>query len=167
MAGKWNPPEPLTASHRTAGFDCGKPILNEWLKKHGLQASHSGSTRTFVVSDEGLVIAYYSLTAASLDFSAAPERLRKGLPRYPIPAVLLARLAIDRSVQGKGLGRSLLQDVFLRILNVASDVGVRALLVDAIDEKAARFYEKWGFEPFLDQPDRLFMLMKEIRRTLE
>jgi len=107
----WRPPEPLAVHHRLEGFDCGKPTLNHWLLHHARQAQTSGSARTFVVADqENRVAAYFSLTVGQVDTVEAPERIRQGMGRFPLPVVILARLAVSRENQGRGLGVGLLHD---------------------------------------------------------
>jgi GNAT superfamily N-acetyltransferase len=112
-------------------------------------------------------VGYHALTAASITHDNATERARKGMPRHPIPAALLARLAVDRSVQGRGVGAWLLRDAMLRTLAAAEYVGIRVLLVHAIDEDARRFYTRHGFEPSPSDPLNLQMLMKDLRAAVD
>jgi GNAT superfamily N-acetyltransferase len=113
----FRPPELLSVQHDVAAFDCGSPALNNYLKRFALTNNAAGSARTYVSSPQNSsrVVAYYSLCAASIEKANAPERIAKGLPSHPIPVVLLARLAVDREFQGKGLGAALLKDAFLRL----------------------------------------------------
>jgi len=108
--------EPLNPSHDLDGFDCGVESLGRWLKSHAAQAAAAGSARTFVVHDEDQqrVVGYHAIAAASVTRAEATPRAAKGMPRHPIPAALLARLAVDRTVQGRGLGAWLLRDAMLR-----------------------------------------------------
>ena len=107
----WRPPEPLAVHHRLEGFDCTNPTLNHWLQHHARQAQTSGSARTFVVADEeNHVSGYFSLTVGQVDTVEAPERIRQGMGRFPLPVVILARLAVSRENQGRGLGVGMLQD---------------------------------------------------------
>ena len=101
-------PEPFGPQHRLAGFDCGKPALNDWLLLHAREAQGSGSARTFVVTDDERVVAYFSLTVGQIDTLDAPERIRKGMGQYPIPVVILARMAVSLQDQGRGIGVGLL-----------------------------------------------------------
>jgi GNAT superfamily N-acetyltransferase len=128
-----------------------------------------GSARTFVVADQkqGRVVGYHALAAASLTHGGATARAAKGMPRHPIPAVLLARLAVDGTVQGRGVGAWLLRDAMLRTLSAADSVGIRVLLVHAIDDGARAFYEHHGFEPSPTDPLNLQMLTKDIRAAVE
>lgn len=134
-------PEPLAAQHQLDGFDCGKPTLNDWLLRHARQAQGSGSAKTFVVSeDDGRVVSYFSLTLGQVDTLEAPERIRKGMGQYPLPVVILARLAVSVVDQGRGIGFGLLQDAIRRTMLIAEQAGIRAMLTHPIDEEAARFY---------------------------
>lgn len=159
-------PEPLAAGHRLGGFDCGKPSLDDWLIRHARQAQGSGSARTFVVADAGRVAGYFSLTVGQVDTLDAPERVRKGMGQYPIPVVLLARLAVSRQVQGHGVGVGLLQDAVRRALLVAEQAGIRALLTHPMDEDAARFYVRFGFVPSPLHEQQLLLLLKDARRWI-
>jgi GNAT superfamily N-acetyltransferase len=166
---RFSDPAPLAPGHNTKDFDCGMESLSLWLKKHAIQARAIGSARTFVVSDtkQPRVVGYYALTAASITHEEATARAAKGMPRHPIPAALLARLAIDTRVQGHGVGAWLLLSAMLRTMTAAESVGIRVLLVHAIDDKARRFYEHHGFETSPTDPRNLQMLMKDIRATAQ
>lgn len=157
--------EPL-ASHDTGGFDCGSTPLNEFLKRFALQAASSGGSRTYVVHRGGAVVGYYSLAAGSIEHEAAPPRVTKGMGRYPIPVILLTRLAVDLGEQGRGLGSALLADALRRALGVSQEVGARAFIVHAEDEEARRFYEHFDFERSPTHPMHLFLLMKDVVRLL-
>ena len=166
---RFRDPEPLDASHATTDFDCGVESLNRWLQKHAAHAATVGSARTFVVHDDeqNRVVGFHALTAASVRHDEATARAPKGMPRHPIPATLLVRLAVDRAVQGGGVGAWLLRDAMLRTLNAAESVGIRILLVHAIDEQARAFYERHGFEPSPTDPLNLQMLIKDIRAAVD
>lgn len=158
---------PLEHSHDCSTFDCGAPELNNWLRVHALPSRKSGSARTFVAVDEANhVQAYYAIAAQSVVAGSAPERLRKGLPRHPIPVILLARLAVDQNFKGRGLGSGLLKNALLRVLNASREVGVRAIIVDAKDDAARRFYEHFNFEGFPEDSRRLFLLIKDLRKSI-
>ena len=157
-------PEPLTSKSPLAGFDCGKPSLNDWLLRHALQAQGSGSARTFVVIDNASMLGYYSLVVGRVEPMDATERIRKGMGQYPIPAMLLARLAVATSAQGQGIGMGLLQDAIRRTLNVAEQAGIRALLTHPIDDEAARFYQRFGFEASPLGQGQLLLLLKDAKR---
>ena len=126
-------PEPLAAQHRLEGFDCGKPALNDWLLRHARQAQGSGSAKTFVVAeDDGRVAGYFSLTVGQVDTLEAPERIRKGMGQYPLPVVILARLAVSVADQGRGIGFGLLQDAIRRTMLIAEQAGIRAMLTHPV-----------------------------------
>lgn len=158
-------PERLAREHELDNFDCGEPALDEWLKRHARAADASESARVFVVTeDRTTVVAYYALAAAQVEPRSATARAVKGQPSRPIPAILLARLAVDRRHQSRGLGRSLLQDVMLRCVAAADEIGVRVLLVHAKNERAKRWYEQYGFEESPTDPLHVMLLMKDLRR---
>jgi GNAT superfamily N-acetyltransferase len=158
----------LTDTHDMDSFCSGVEALDVFLKGHALQNQRNHSARTFVSVHSGTsqVAGYYSLCAASVEFEQTPERIRKGLARHEVPLVLLARLAVDRTVQGHGLGASLLQDAFVRFLSVQETIGARALIAHAKDPSAKAFYEKWGFIATDDLPFHLYLLTKQIEATL-
>jgi len=157
-------PQPLAVHHRVDRFDCGKPALTDWLLRHARQAQGSGSARTFVACDDDRVAGYFSLTVGQIDTLEAPERIRRGMGQYPIPLVILARLAVDRSYQGCGLGFSLLQDAIRRAIAVAEHAGIRALLTHPIDAQADAFYRRFGFESTPGNDRQLILLLKDARR---
>lgn len=157
-------PLPLDGLHRLDEFDCGKPTLTDWLLRHARQAQGSGSARTFVVCDEDRIAGYFSLTVGQIDTLEAPERIRRGMAQYPIPLVILARLAVDLDYQGQGLGFSLLQDAISRTVAIAENAGIRALLTHPIDAEADAFYRRFGFEPTPTHERQLILLLKDARR---
>lgn len=157
-------PVPLGPQHRLDGFDCGTPSLNDWLIRHALQAQGSGSARTFVACDGERVAGFFSLTVGQVDTPDAPDRFRKGMGRYPLPVVILARLAVDRRDQGRGIGTGLLKDAIRRTMLIADQAGIRALLAHPIDEMAARFYGRFGFETSPLRERQLLLLLKDARR---
>ena len=160
-------PQPLDARHRLEEFDCGKPALTEWLLRHARQAQGSGSARTFVACDGERVAGYYSLTVGQIDTLEAPERVRRGMGQYPIPLIILARLAVDLDYQKRGLGLSLLQDAIRRAVAVAEHAGIRALLTHPLDAEAEAFYKRFGFEPIPENERALILLLKDARRLAE
>ena len=157
-------PLPLDANHLLEGFDCGRPALNDWLLRYARQAQGSGSARTFVVCNGNRVAGYFSLTVGQIDTLDAPERVRRGMVQYPIPAVILARLAVDTAHQGRGLGAGLLQNAIRRTITIAEQAGIRALLTHPIDAKAEAFYRRFGFEPTPVRERQLILLLKDARR---
>ena len=161
---RFGDPEPLRPRHLLEGFDCGRASLNVWLLEHARAAAAAGSARTYVIldSDQGRVVGYHALTAASVERHAATARVVKGMPRYPVPVVLLARLAVDTSVTGRGVGAWLLRDAMTRTLAASETIGVRAMLVHAIDRNAREFYIRHGLEPSGTDPLHLMILIKDI-----
>jgi predicted N-acetyltransferase YhbS len=162
----WGAPLPLDASHRLDTFDCGKPALNDWLAQHARQAQGSGSAKTYVILEDERVAGYFSLTVGQIDTLAAPDRVRKGMGSYPIPVVILARLAVSLSDQRRGIGIGMLQDAIRRSVAIADQAGVRAILTHPIDEEATRFYLQFGFEPSPVREQQLLLLLKDARRLL-
>ena len=161
-------PEAIAAHHQVAAFDCGEDALNAYLRKFALANNQAGYARTFVTCDrERTVFGYYTLTASQVLHEAASERLAKGSARHPIPVALLARLAVDKTAQGRRLGQSLLLDAIRRVLHVSESVGIRALLVHAKHEGASAFYRHFaGFEPLPGDPLALYLLLKDARKSL-
>ena len=157
-------PEPLEARHQLEGFDCGKPVLNDWLLRHARQAQASGSAKTFVVTDGAHVAGYFSLTVGQIDTLEAPERIRKGMGQYPLPVVILARLAVSAQDQGRGIGFGLLQDAIRRTMLIAEQAGIRAMLTHPIDEEAVTFYTRFGFMASPLREQQLLLLLKDARR---
>jgi predicted N-acetyltransferase YhbS len=141
-----NPPEPLTASHRLDDFQCGEVVLDDWLKRRALANQLSRASRTFVVADQtGRVYGYYAMAAGAVSHQMATTSVRRNMPD-PVPVMVLARLAVDHQAQGVKLGASLLRDAVNRATAVSRDVGVRALLVHALHDRAKQFYEYYGFQ---------------------
>jgi GNAT superfamily N-acetyltransferase len=161
-----NAPVLLTKEHDIAGFDCGKIPLNDFLVKHALQNQAGGGARTYVLTRGNRVVGYYSLAPASIFPEGAPLRVMKGQGRYPVPAILMARFAIDTSEQGQGLGKALLRDALRRALAGSDAIGGRVFLVHAKDEDARLFYAKFGMEESPTNPLHLSLLFKDIRQTL-
>jgi len=146
------PVEPLDPKrHEIKEFRCSQPSLDRWLQAYAGQSQRRDVARTFVAADSELrVVGYYTLVAGQVEHAAASPPICAGVSRYfpiPIPICLIARLAVDRSWQGRGLGSDLLRDALRRTLAAADQIGIRAVLVDAIDEHAADFYRRYGFEP--------------------
>ena len=165
---QYSPVEPLTRLQDTSGFDCGShESLNLWLKRHALQNQASGSSRTYAVQLDGQVVGYYSIAAGSVARESASLRAAQGQANHPVPVSLIGRLAIDRREQGKGLGQALLKDALLRIDGAADLLGIRAVLVHAIDEHARAFYERFEFERCPDDELHLMLMMKDLRKLLK
>ena len=162
-----NPPVLLTKDHDRNSFDCGVHVLNDYLKKYALQNQKKNAARTYVATRGNRVVGYYSLAYGSVSPEEAPQSVRSGLPRHPIPVILLARLAVDSREQGLGLGAALLKDALLRTLQAAEIAGLRAMLVHAKDESAKRFYEKYGFERSPIDAYHLFLRLSDILSSLK
>ena len=163
-------PEPLGKHHRLDEFECGESALDEWLKRHARAAQASDSARAYVATleDGETVVGYYALAAARVAPDETTARALKGQPRgRPVPAIPLARLAVDREHQGAGLGRSLLQDVLLRCVEAAEAIGARVLLVHAKHDAAKAWYMQYGFEESPTDPLHLLMLLKDVRAFLQ
>lgn len=158
--------EELTKSHDRTRFDSGIEDLDSWLKRFSLQSKKKDSARTFVVHRENVVVGYYSLTAGSVSHEEATDATKKGLPQYPIPVIIIARLAIDRQEQGTGLGSALLKDALLKIEVASTDIGIRAVLVHAINDAARKFYENYDFERSPLDEFTLMLSMRDIRTQL-
>jgi len=146
MKSEISAPQPLTSGHLLDKFNCGEPVLDEWLKRRAMSNQLSGASRTFVVLDQdSLVCGYYAMAAGAVAHQMATSSVRRNMPD-PVPVMVLARLAFDLRVQGVKLGASLLQDAVNRAVMVAENAGVRALLVHALNDKAKEFYEHYGFQ---------------------
>jgi GNAT superfamily N-acetyltransferase len=156
----------LQRTHDVDGFDCGQEPLNRYLQRYALMGQRVDGAQTYVGVAGGTVIGYYTLLAGSVSYEDAPERLRKGLPRQPVPIMLLARFAVDLGWQGKGVGAGLLRDAMRRTAQAADIAGIRALLVHAKDDAAKRFYEHFDFSPSVTDPRHLFLFIRDIRRAI-
>lgn len=155
----------LDDGHWLDAFDCGVPLLDDWLKRRARGNSASGASHTYVVCQEKRVLGYYALAAGAVEVTAAPGRFRRNMPN-PIPVVVLGRLAIDRSQQGNGLGRALFRDAGLRVLQAAGIIGVRGVLVDAISEEAKAFYLALGMSNSPIAPMTLLVTLSDLRESL-
>jgi GNAT superfamily N-acetyltransferase len=160
------PPEPLRPSHRLDAFHCGKPALDLWLQRHARQAAAAGFAKTFVIRDGEQLAGYYSVTVGQVDSAEAPSRIGKGMGRHPTPVVVLARLAVAADYQGHGIGSAMLRDAIRRTLHIAEQAGIRALLTHPIDDAAARFYQRFGFQPSPLREQQWLLLLKDARRLL-
>lgn len=150
--------------HDTSQFQSGNQALDRWLVRYAGQSERRDAARTFVVCDAGVVIGYYALLAGELDHGQATEQTRKGMSRhYPIPVAILARLAVDHRHQNRGLGAALLQDALRRVTVASEQLAVRAVVVHAIDDAAAHFYEHFGFRALSATPRTLMATLVELR----
>ena len=151
--------EPLERRHDRTAFSCGLPELDRYLARQAGQDIRRRIARVFVCTagNADAVLGFYTLSALSIDLSSLPEELSRKLPRHPVPCALVGRLAVDRSVQGQGLGRLLLADAVKRVAAARETVAMHALIVDAANDEAQRFYEEFGFSSLTDDPMRLFL----------
>jgi GNAT superfamily N-acetyltransferase len=159
--------EPLASSHDRSGFESGVEPLNRYFRTQASQDARKNMAAPFVLLlPDGTIAGYYTLSSTSVQLAELPAQTMRKLPRYPlVPATLLGRLAVDRRQQGKGYGRFLLADALYR--SARSEIASFAVIVDAKDDSARRFYERESFLPLPDQPMRLFRPMVDIRRLFE
>lgn len=152
--------------HDRTGFDCGHLVLNDWLATKVSQFEKKDLARTYVLVKTGVtnIKGYYALSNHTVVYESLPEDQAKSLPQIDMPVVLIGRLAIDRSVQGQGLGEFLLIDALRRAEYLAKKIGIRAVEVEAIDESAKHFYERYGILALADDPRHLFLPMSVIRK---
>ena len=156
----------LAATDLVDGFDCGQAALNQFLQRYALVSQKANSAQTYVCCQGDVVVGFYSLAVGSIDPEAAPPRVMKGLARHPVPIMILARLAVDKEHQRKGLGQALLKDALLRTAQAADIAGIRCLLVHAKDDAARCWYESWEFEPSSTDPYHLFLMLKDLKSLL-
>lgn len=164
---EFHPPrvEPLGPHHDRNAFSCGEPALDDYLRNHAGQDSRRNVTSVFVAvgDDPATIIGYYTLSAASFSRDDLPEALARKLPRYPIPAALIGRLAVDKRFRGQLYGRFLLINAFERIMRASEALAVHAIVVEAKDEMAEAFYGRYGFEAFSGQSRRLFLPLARLK----
>jgi hypothetical protein len=167
---RYGPIEHIASDHRTEHFDCRSDAQTTWLKRHALQAHQSDAAKVYVVcrGETRDVVGYFALAAGSVGHDAATPRVTKGIGQYPVPVVILARLGVDRSEQGEGVGSALVRDALLQTASIAERVGVRALLIHAETPEAAAFYRHIapGFETSPTDPLHLIVLMKVLRAAI-
>ena len=157
----------LDKNHLVDSFDCGIEALNDYLIKYAYTNNKNSSSRTYVSCRDNRVVAYYTITPGSVTKQDVPSRVGKGLASHPVPVIILARLAVDISEHGSGIGRSLLQNALIRIINAVDIIGGRAVLVHAKNKSAKSFYLKYGFEESPIDSFHLYLLVKDIKKTLE
>lgn len=158
-------PEHLQAHHDFAGFDCGEPELNDWLRLQGLKNEASGASRTYVICAGRRVVGYYALATGAIARAAATGKVRRQMPD-PLPVMIIGRLAVDVRHQGHGLGYGLLRDALLRTLQVAEQTGIRAVLLHAMTAEAKRFYQRAGFQESPIDPMAMMITIADIERAL-
>lgn len=154
---------PLSHEYDRGLFDCGEPELDEYLRAYAGQHSRKGQSRTFIAveEDSNRVWGYYTLSSASIEFGIVPENV----PRHPVPVALLGRLAVDREKRGQGLGSILLADAIKRVISISEQIGIYAIVVDALNEQAKSFYQPYGFRELLDDPLHLFLPLRTAKKS--
>jgi GNAT superfamily N-acetyltransferase len=160
---------PISKGHDRDSFDCGEGDLNEFLRAHARQSHEKGGAKTFVATPVGegkRVLGFYTLSPACIDYARTPALVKKGLARYDVPVFRLGRLAVDRAVQGQGLGGQLLLAAGRRCLLAAAEVGGVALLIDAKNKLVAGWYEAYGALPLLDAPQSLLLPLATVEAAL-
>lgn len=155
----------FTGDQEVGEFDCGNSELDVWLQRHALPSHKADLARTYLALDDITVAGYVSLTTGSIRPEDAPKRFARGMPRYPIGAILIARLAVDRRYQGQRLGSRLLAEALRRAVAAGDAAAARLVVVDAIDDNAVGFYQRWGFIAAPDNPMRLYRKMSDIRAS--
>lgn len=158
--------EKLTRHHAVENFDCGEDALNRFLSRFALSNQQASASQTYIGLADDTIVGFYTLVVGEVAYDDAPERLKKGLARHPVPLMLLARLAVSQAWQGKGVGAGLLKDAMLRTLQAADIGGIRALAAHAKNDTACAFYEHFGFIPSPTDPLHLFVLTKDLQRMI-
>jgi len=166
-AERLSPVHKLGAQDRTDSFDCGQAELDRFLKKFALPNQAANAAQTYVTCRADRVVGYYSLAVGSVQPQQSPKRALKGLARHPIPVMILARLAVDRSEQRIGIGKALLKDALIRTAQAADIAGIRAIVVHAKNENAREWYEQFDFEPSPTDDFHLFLLLKDLKKLLK
>jgi GNAT superfamily N-acetyltransferase len=166
IAHNFEPVHKLSIADGVESFDCGHVALNEFLQRFALVNQRSNSSQTYASCNAGQVAGFYSLAVGSVEPSNSAPRVIKGIPRHPVPVMILARLAIDQRYQRQGLGKALLKNALLRTVQAADIAGIRALLVHAKDEEARNWYRQWEFEESPTDAYHLFLLVKDIKALL-
>ncbi len=160
---------PFNKGYQKDNFDCGIAELNDYLKKYANQDIKRRIAQVFIICsyDSEEIIGFYSLSAGSISFSSLPEKVAKKLPKYPIPVSLLGRLAVHQKEQGKGIGKLLLADAIKRVIKASEFLAIYALVVEAKDERAKKFYINYGFNELIDYPNRLFLPVKTAQNLVK
>ena len=169
MLAAWHE-EPISSKHDREGFDCGEEALNEFLRRYARKSHELGGAKTFLAIDDAdnrTILGFYSLSPASVEYARTPDVVRRGLARHDVPGFRLARLAVDRRFQGQGIGGQLLLAAGRRCLLAAADVGGVVLIIDAKNEKVARWYASYGAVPLLDKPLTLLLPLATMEAALK
>lgn len=165
VVGSLSPPEPLVDRHIFGEFSSGEAALDDWLQRRARANQASGASRTYVVCHADVVVGYYALASGVVTVESAPGRFRRNMPN-PIPVVVLARLAVDREWQARGIGRALFRDAAQRIAQAADAIGIRGIVVHAISDEAKKFYMALGFDPSPREPMTLMVTLSDVRAAL-
>ena len=159
--------EKLTSAHQRDAFECGKPLLDNFLHKLAGQYRKKNLGQTYVVAlPDKRVIGYYTISTSRVDFREVPDGLRRRFPEIPIPVVLLGRLAVDRAYRGQGVGKTLLVKALRQVAELSERIGIEAVEVHALDEEARSFYLKYGFTSLTDDPHHLYLPIKTILKLV-
>ena len=158
--------EKLTRQHPVDDFDCGEDALNRFLSRFAFPNQQANASQTYIGLADSAIVGFYTLVVSEVTYDDAPERLKKGLARHPVPLMLLARLAVSQEWQGKGVGSGLLKDAMLRTTQAAEIGGIRAMAAHAKNDTACAFYEHFGFIPSPTDPLHLFVLTKDLQRII-
>ncbi len=159
----------LSRADDRSNFDCAEPALNDYIQRFAHQHANKNISQTHVAilkNTHEKIIGFYTLSTGNVKFSTFPPSIQKKLPKYPVPIIRIGRLAVDNSMQGKGVGASLLKDALQRCLMLSEDVGIFAVVVEAKHKKAKAFYLKYGFREFNDEMLKLFLSIKTIKESL-
>ncbi len=161
-------PQSLTKDHNLGEFSCGTQILDDWLRDTALKNHSEGASRTFVVADDETrrVIGYYCISTGSIEHSLVSGKFRRNMPD-PIPVILLGRLAVDIKYANRGIGAGLMKDCYKRVVTVSAEIGVRVILVHAIDDESKQYYLRLGFSVSPIQSHTLMIRVKDIAAALE
>jgi GNAT superfamily N-acetyltransferase len=159
--------EQLRRDHTLDGFDCGRNELNRFLVRHALQSQQGSASKTYLAMANEQVVGFYTLVVGAVERTDAPARVLKGLGRYPVPLMVLARLGVSVTWQRRGLGAGLLKDAMLRTLQAADIAGIRAIAAHAKDDEARTFYERYDFIPSPTDPYHMFLLLKDIKKFVD
>ncbi|MDP2154655.1 MAG: GNAT family N-acetyltransferase [Sulfuricella sp.] len=160
-----SPPEPLNGHHAIEAFASGVESLDTWLKRRAMKNQATGASRVFVACEGARVMAYYALASSAIAVDDASGRFSRNMPN-PIPVVVLGRLAVDRSLHGKGVGRALVRDAGYRVMQAADTIGIRGVVVQALSAEAKAFYERVGFDPSPLDPMMLMMTLADLKASL-
>ena len=160
-------PEELNRDHDVSGFRCGRESLDDWLKNRALKSNAAGDSRVFVVCNRSSeVVGYYAVSAGSVRRQDAVGKIKRNAPD-PIPMALIGRLAVRIDYQGEGIGPALLRDAVLRVSQASENIGIKGILVHALDEEAAKFYVRMGFRPSMASEFHLMISLRDVGAELE